>query len=550
MADRTTLSARGLAVAFGALRAVDGVDVEVAEGQCVGVVGANGAGKSTLLNLLSGAVRPDAGTVTVVENGRSHRLDGAPGRARARLGIVRMFQTARLVPDLSARENVELGVPAPRGAWLEALGLPTSRRRADARRRAAEDALARVGLADRAGIAAGELSLGQQRLVEMARSLASGARILLLDEPFSGLSRTAREVVASLIASLRDEGVGVLLVEHDLAQVRLLADRVVVLDAGRVLAAGPVEETLADPEVVRRYIGDIELEIGGGLDDARPAPPVVAVPVPAPLDPAPRPPVLQVRDLRVFYGAVPAVDGVDLAVAAGDGLGIVGPNGAGKSTVLRGVAGLLTATGSVRLAGERLDGTATPHRFRHGLGFVPQTLTAVVDLSVEENLRLGWLAGSRAQSFAEAMERVGDLFGEIAGRRKDPAGALSGGQRQMLAIARALVAGPRVVLLDEPTAGLAPVLVAPFADALTRLRADGVAVVVVEHNLGLVRATCSTILGLRAGAPVWSGPTERFDGAAAHEVFLAATAPARTGPSPIEPSPIEPSPIEEEHLSS
>lgn len=543
MADRTTLDAQGLAVAFGALRAVDGVDLEVAEGQCVGVVGANGAGKSTLLNLLSGAVQPDAGTVTVVENGRSHRLDGAPGRARARLGIVRMFQTARLVPDLSARENVELGVPAPRGAWLEALGLPTSRRRAGARRRAAEDALARVGLADRAGMRAGELSLGQQRLVEMARSLASGARILLLDEPFSGLSRTAREVVASLVANLRDDGVGVLLVEHDLAQVRLLADRVVVLDAGRVLAAGPVEETLADPEVVRRYIGDIELEIGGGLDDARPSRPPVAAPTPVSAPPdlhADRTAVLEVRDLRVFYGAVPAVDGVELTVAAGDGLGIVGPNGAGKSTVLRGVAGLLTATGSVRLAGERLDGTATPHRFRHGLGFVPQTLTAVVDLSVEENLRLGWLAGSRAQSFAEAMERVGDLFGEIADRRKDPAGALSGGQRQMLAIARALVAGPRVVLLDEPTAGLAPVLVAPFADALARLRADGVAVVVVEHNLGLVRATCSTILGLRAGAPVWSGPTERFDGAAAHEVFLAATAPARTGPSLIE----------EEHLSS
>nr|WP_281689031.1 ATP-binding cassette domain-containing protein [Pseudonocardia thermophila] len=520
MAERRpagTLVGRGLSVSFGPLTAVDGVDIEIGPGECVGVIGPNGAGKSTLLNLLSGAVPADRGSVRLLRGSTEVRLDRAAARVRARHGIARLFQTARLVPDWSARENVELGVrTAGPAAWLEALGLPTSKRRAAHRARAAEEALARVGLVERAGFRSAELSLGQQRLVELARILVADARILLLDEPFAGLSRSAREVVAGLVAQLRDEGVGILLVEHDLSQIRKLADRLVVMDHGRVLAAGPVEETLADPEVVKRYIGDVELEIGGALEEpAAPAPQPVA-------EQRSGPPMLQVRDLRVFYGPVAAVDGVSFDVAAGEGLGLVGPNGAGKSTILRGVAGLLRASGDVELAEQPLGSLATPDRYRRGLAFVPQTLTAVVDLTVEENLRLSWLTGTRADRFAEALDRVGELFPEVLDRRSEQAGALSGGQRQMLAIGRALMASPRTVLLDEPTAGLAPGLVPIFADALARLRATGVAVVVVEHNLGLVRAACTHVLGLQAGRPVWHGPTERFDAAVAHEVFLGA----------------------------
>ncbi|WP_396230883.1 ATP-binding cassette domain-containing protein, partial [Frankia sp. EI5c] len=167
-----------------------------------------------------------------------------------------------------------------------------------------------------------------------------------------------------------------------------------------------------------------------------------------------------------------------------------------------------------------------PRRFARGLGFVPQSLTAVVDLTVGENLRLSWLTGSRSASHAESLERVRELFPEIVGRLRDPAGSLSGGQRQMLAIGRALMAGPSVLLLDEPSAGLAPALVAPLADALVRLRAAGIAIVLVEHNLGLVRAACSDIQALRAGRPSWHGPTERFDDAVAQRVFLGGDDPS------------------------
>lgn len=519
MAD-LVLTGTGLGVAFGALRPVDGVDLVVREGECVGLIGANGAGKSTLLNLLSGTVRPHVGSVRVTVDGHDHDITRAGAARRARAGIARMFQTARLAPELSVRENVELGVPAGRDGVVEALGLPTGARRARRRRTIALEALERVGLADRAGDRAGELSLGQQRLTELARSLASGARLLLLDEPFAGLSRSARDAVADLLVRLRDDGIGLLLVEHDLAQVRRIADRLVAMDAGRVLASGDVASTLADPEVVDRYIGDIELEVGGELSGAAATPPT---PPPATAGAA----LLSVQDLRVFHGAAPAVEGVGFALHPGSALALVGPNGAGKSTALRGIAGLLRAEGEVTLSGERIDGLDTPDRFARGLCFIPQSPGPLGDLTIGETLRLAWLTGRRGRPFDEALDHAGAVFPEIVARRAEPAHRLSGGQRQMLAVARSLMADPHVVLLDEPTAGLAPALVPTVAEALARLRTAGIAIVVVEHNLGLVRATCTDVLGLRAGGVAWRGPCSAFDTAVAREVFLTTTAVER-----------------------
>ncbi|MBM9466695.1 ATP-binding cassette domain-containing protein [Nakamurella leprariae] len=533
----SVLTGTGLHVSFGALRAVDGVDIEVRSGECVGLIGANGAGKTTLLNLLSGAVSADGGQVTVTRGEHVHRLSRAGAPQRARAGVARMFQTARLVPDLSVVENVELGLPRRGTDLLEAIGLPGAARAARRRRAAALDALARVDLVHRPGTRAGSLSVGQQRLVELARVLVSGAGILLLDEPFAGLSGTARRTVADLIGSLRRDGVGILLVEHDLTRVRELADRLVVLDAGSVLAEGPVTETLDDPAVVARYIGDLELEIDLVPDDPHALDEQFAA-GPAPRPEPVGPPVLTVRDLRVFHGSVPVVHETSFTLTPGDGIGLVGPNGAGKSTALRGIAGLLRSTGEITVSGTDLAGRATPDRYAAGLAFVPQVHGGPAGLTVGDQLRLAWLSGGRRVGYRETLEQVDEVFPELLGRRRDQAASLSGGQRQMLAIGRALMASPTVVLLDEPTAGLAPALVPTVADTLTRMRDRGVAIVVVEHNLGLVRAACSHVVGLRAGRQVWSGPIADFDTATAHDIFLG-TGTDQPGHDPARPAPSE-----------
>jgi len=531
------LVARDLSLAFGALRAVDDMSLTVERGECVGLIGPNGAGKSSLLNLLSGYHRSSTGTIELETSGGVVRLTRTSVARRARAGVGRMFQTPRLVPELSARENVELGWVGRGGARrvLESVGLPGGRRLARARATAAVDALTRVGMGDRVATQVAEMSVGQQRLVEFARAVVSDAQFLLLDEPFAGLARRARATVADVIAQLRDEGIGILLVEHDLAQVRRLADRLVVMDHGRLVQAGPVQETLTDAEVIKIYIGDVELDIGGAPTGSAVAVEPEPVKVHAVVDTAdasgsmtpdphaqtaPVDPVLVARGVSVYYGSIPATHEIDLEIRPGDALGLVGPNGAGKSTLLRGLAGLLSTRGEITLHGSRIDRASTPRRFRQGIGFVPQSGTAVAALTVAENIRLSWLAGTRRTSYQDSVDRVIDLFPEIGERWNAHAGSLSGGQRQMLAIGRGLATNPSVLLLDEPSAGLAPALVAPFADALVRLREQQVTTIMVEHNLGLVRASCTHVQALRSGHTVWSGATADFDDRVARRAFL------------------------------
>lgn len=242
------LEVRDLRKSFGALKATDGVTLALRPGEIHALIGPNGAGKSTLIAQLAGALRPDSGVVRIF--GRD--VTGLGVAARARLGLARSFQISSLAGEFSALRNVMLAVQARAGSSYRFLR-PA---RGDERLRApALAALARVGLADRAAIPAALLSHGERRRLELAMALAMAPKLFLLDEPMAGLGAEGSREMTGFLSDLRREA-PILLVEHDMDAVFALADRISVLEAGRVVASGAPAEIRADSEARRAYLGD------------------------------------------------------------------------------------------------------------------------------------------------------------------------------------------------------------------------------------------------------------------------------------------------------
>jgi branched-chain amino acid transport system ATP-binding protein len=242
------LEVRGLTKSFGALRACDGIDLEVKEGETHAVIGPNGAGKTTFISQLAGNLRPDTGTV---------RFAGAdittlPAPKRARMGLARSFQITSIYPEFSTLDNVALAVQAHSGHsfrfWRKARGDP-------ALSEPAQRVLEEVGLSSRKNILAANLSHGEQRQLEVAMALATEPRLLLLDEPMAGMGTEESQRMIALLSKLKQSKT-IILVEHDMDAVFRLADRISVLVYGRVIATGAPEAIRANPEVRLAYLGE------------------------------------------------------------------------------------------------------------------------------------------------------------------------------------------------------------------------------------------------------------------------------------------------------
>jgi ABC-type branched-subunit amino acid transport system ATPase component len=350
--------------------------------------------------------------------------------------------------------------------------------------------MAYLGLRGAERADAASLSYGGQRLLDMGLALATCPRVLLLDEPLAGLAAAERARIAALIKTLSAE-LPVLFVEHDIDRVFRIADRVTVMNEGEVLVDGTVEDARSHPKVQEVYIGS-----GASALAAKPRQSAAGATS-----------LLTIRDIDTFYGKSHILHGVSLDVREHEIVALLGRNGAGKSTLLKTLIGIAPpAAGSIQLVGQELGGFAPDAIARRGIGYVPQGRGLFAGMTVEQNLELGRLKRMTGAGIHWDAERILEFFPRLKERWRTPADFLSGGEQQMVAVARALAGDVRVLLLDEPFEGLSPALSEELFEAFDKLRYE-VALVVVDHHLDLALALSDRTVVLERGAVTWSGPS-------------------------------------------
>ena len=470
---------------FGGVRAVDGVSLDVEQGSIQGLIGPNGAGKTTLVNVITGYVRFQSGRAWL----ESDELTGLPAHRIASLGIARTFQNIRLFKDLSAIENVLIGMHTRRrdDTLAQLATLPWFRATERKRIKDASALLETVGLpqsvADRH---AATLPYGDQRRLEIARALALKPRLLILDEPAAGMNPSEKQGIRELIERLNAGGLTILLIDHDMRLVMGVCKRVAVLNFGKKIADGTPDEVSTDSSVIKAYLGtggEREVSSAPGASGVDEATEVEEAAVTAHVAREPEKAILDVEDLTVSYGAVVAVRGVSFRVAAGEVVALIGANGAGKSTILNTLSGLIRPeSGRATFDGLDLGLAKASTIVRHGLVQVPEGREILARQSVLENLELAtWTRRDRA-AVQRQIDGVLKRFPILGERRALSAGSLSGGEQQMLAIARGLLEKPRLLLLDEPSLGLAPQMVDEVFRAIDEIHRDGTTILLVEQN--------------------------------------------------------------------
>ncbi|HEX7681814.1 MAG TPA: sugar ABC transporter ATP-binding protein, partial [Thermoanaerobaculia bacterium] len=416
------LQLRSITKHFGATIALDGVDLDVAAGEVHALIGENGAGKSTLMNILSGAFRPDAGTM--MAGGQPYAPRGTAD-ARER-GIAHIHQELALCPHLSVAENILMGIEPSRGGWL----------RRDALNDRAAALLADFGRAEIDPRArTGSLPLADQQVVEICRALARDARVLLMDEPTSSLQRANVERLFDTVRRLRDRGIAIIYISHFLEEVREIATRFTVLRDGRSVGGGELAG-VSDNELISMMLGAAQT----GVSVPHSAPPVA--PAAANVEQT----LLSVQNLS----APPRLRVASFVLHRGEVLGIAGLIGSGRTDLVRALFGLQKATGQVTMNGHGF-GYLSEDRKNEGLALQLPIADNVTMSRFETCARAGWIDRRRQNAQTE------DVMKRLRIKAPGPrgiVGRLSGGNQQKVALARLLHQDPDVLLLDEPARGV------------------------------------------------------------------------------------------------
>lgn len=467
------LEARALAIAG----RLSPLDICWHGGQLVALLGPNGSGKSTLLGALAG-ILPADGTVLL------------GGEVLTDLSWPELAKRRAMLPQ---RQPQLFHIPV-----FQVLSLGLNEAVAPARQNEAINALCEV-LELEALLARdfSRLSGGEQQRVLIARTLLQvwpvlnpTGKVLLLDEPLAGLAVAERERIAKLIKMLSRE-IPVLLVEHDIDRVFQIADHVTVMNDGHVLVDGTVEEARSNEKVREIYIGSG----------------AAAVAAKTHVSAAGAQQLLAVEAIDTFYGKCHILNSVSLDVNEREIVALLGRNGAGKSTLLKTLIGIVPpAAGSIRLAGEDMAGKPSAAIARNGIGYVPQGRGLFAGMTVAQNLELGRLKRLTGKGAHWDEEKVIAFFPKLGNRWRTPADFLSGGEQQMVAVARALVGDVRLLLLDEPFEGLSPAVTEELFEAFDRLRTE-IAMVIVDHHLDLALALSDRTVVLERGAVTWRGPS-------------------------------------------
>jgi ABC-type branched-subunit amino acid transport system ATPase component/ABC-type branched-subunit amino acid transport system permease subunit len=475
------MRAVGVGKAFGGVKAVDAVDIEVRSGEILGVIGPNGAGKSTLIGLLSGAIAGEGQVELFGED-----VTDASAQVRARRGVGRTHQVPRPFGQLTVLENLLVA---------QMHGAANGRAAAHAE---VERILELCGLSEFADVAAKDLGLLRLKRLELARALAVNPKLLFLDEIGAGLIDSEVLELIDLIKRLRHEVESIVIVEHVLDVIRECCDRLVVLDRGCKLLEGEPDEALDDPEVAAVYLGTV-----GGRE------------IRAQADRRPRSstPLLVVEGVSARYGdgAFRALDDVSLTVAEGEVLSLLGANGAGKTTAARVISGMLAvAGGTIHFGGNRIDGLRVDQVVSAGLAHCMEGRRIFGDLSVEENLLIAARPSDSRAERRRDVDGVFDLFGDLRERRGNSGSELSGGQQQMLAIGRTLMAKPRLAIFDEISIGLAPIIVDRLYDALAEINQQGLTMIVIEQNVERGISLADEVAVLEKGRIALAGVPEEI----------------------------------------
>ena len=490
------LRMQGIRKRFGATVALDGVDLWVAPGHVLALVGENGAGKSTLMKVLSGAYRPDAGEMWL--EGRPFRPDN-PHDARL-AGISMIYQELSLAPHLSVAENILLGMEPSRWGIVQ---------RGQMARRARE-ALEQLGHGDiRPEARVGDLPLAARQLVEIARALAVGCRVLVLDEPTSSLAAEDIERLFALVRRLREQGHTVIYISHFLEEVKQISDRFLVLRDGRSVGEGSTD-SVSSSEL-------IAMMVGREVKDLYPR----SARTPGEV-------ILEIRDLAGWTKPATA----SLALRRGEILGIAGLVGAGRTELLRAIFGLAPVVrGDVRIAA--YTGPASPaQRWEQGVGMLSEDRTReglAISLPVADNVTLSRLAGfGPAGIVIPARQRAAatrwiDALQIRCRDAQQPVTQLSGGNQQKVALARLLHHEVDVLLLDEPTRGIDVPSKAEIYRLIDDCARQGKAVLMVSSYLPELLGVCDRIAVMCRGQLLPARPVAQVD---EHTVMREATGTA------------------------
>jgi ABC-type branched-subunit amino acid transport system ATPase component len=463
---------------------VQGVSFSVRDRTLHALIGPNGAGKTTAFNVVSGMFSPDAGDIVLA----GRKIGGLAPETITRAGVGRSFQITNLFPALSVEENIRLAVQASHPARFN--GWASARAIAEIERETA-GIMNYLGVAGIEQAEAGALSYGGQRLLDMGLALATKPKLLLLDEPLAGLAAAERERIANLVKKLSAD-LPVLLVEHDIDRVFKLADHVTVMNDGKVLVDGTVEAARSSKEVQEVYIGS-----GAAHVAAKPRETAASTRT-----------LLSLDKINTYYGKSHILHDVSLNVHENEIVALLGRNGAGKSTLLKSMIGIAPPKdGLIKLDGTEIQGLSSARIARLGIGYVPQGRALFAGMSVAHNLELGRLKRQTGAGVRWELDRILEHFPRLEQRLGTSADYLSGGEQQMVAVARALSGNVRVLLLDEPFEGLAPAVIEQLFQSFDRLRRE-VAIVIVDHHLDLALALSDRTVALERGQVTWTGTSK------------------------------------------
>lgn len=455
--SNNVLKVENATMQFGGVVAVDNLNLEINQGEIVALIGPNGAGKSTLFKSVSGFNTIDKGTITFegkqIQNMEPYKI--------SRMGIASTFQHAQMFPNLTLLEAVMAGAYGSGKGKAEA-------------KKIAQEKIDFVELTGKENMLSSKLNMFERKRAELAAALATQPKLVLLDELFAGLVPSEVPEMIKLVRKVRDTGISVFIVEHVLRAIMEMSDNVYVLESGKLIAEGTPTEIASNPVVIQAYLGEDDGDITVSKKEEG--------------KPESKKNLLTVKNLSAAYDAGNVLEDVSLEVNEGELVVVIGANGAGKSTLVRTIMGfnekLKHRAGEVVFLGKHIEKMKSQNIVKEGLGMILEGRQLFPEMTVEEHLLMGAYTYKKDKAkIEENLKWVYNLFGyHLEPNKNRLASSFSGGQQQMITLGRGLMQRPKLLIIDEMSLGLAPLVIAELFELIKMLNDQGISILLIEQN--------------------------------------------------------------------